>query len=303
MHDERRLLRRGLLTSVLGCLLLAAVPACNKLKALTGSAAQAEEATVAKRPLVIEWAESYKLVVQGSKAEAAFFMTRDSDKPPLRLEASFSQFPKGTKVKVGSEQQTLGDSGYWSTLLDVKPAIVKLTLEDLKAPVELGQDVSIEAPGSPVATTKLPKQNVKDGLRAALAKARDGGMTFGASDVAAGKPRGVAVLSAYSDLDFVGAAKTLEEVDWVALAEDAKQPRAVKTCEFKQGASQVKLIDANVLVVERRTGKKITEKVLPASDECPRFAFVDKKENSAKNTVGSKEVTTWVREELERAAK
>jgi hypothetical protein len=301
--DHEKRVRRGVNAAVLGCL-LAAGPSCNKLKALTGSAAQAEEATpLANGPLVLEWSESYKLVVRGSKAEATFFLTRDADKPPLRIQASFSEFPKGTKLKIGDEQQTLGDSGYWSTLIDVKPAIVKQTLEDLKAPVELGQEVSIEAPGSPVATTKLPKQNVKDGLRAALAKARDGGMTFGASDVAAGKPRGVAVLSAYNDLDFIGVARTLEEVDWVAVAEDAKQPRGVKTCQFKQGPSQVKLVDANVLVVERRTGKKVTEKVLPASDECPMFAFVDKQDNTAKNTVGSTDVTAWVREELERAAK
>lgn len=285
---------------VVGCLLLG-LAACDRLKALDRSESGGAQSPFAKGPLELDWSENYKLVVRGSEAHATFFLTRESDQPPLRLQASFSDFPEGTKVKVGERQQTLGDSGFWSTMIDVKPFIVKHTLDDLKATVELGQEVSIEVPGSPRATTRLPKQDVKAGLRLALVKARDGGVSFGPADTPQAKPRGAAVLSSYSDLDFVGSARTLEEIDWVAIAEDAKQPRAVKTCQFKQGPSQLELIDANVVVVERRTGKKLTEKVLRASDECPMFAFVDKQDNSAKSTVLAKDVTAWVRQELERA--
>jgi hypothetical protein len=286
--------------AVLCGVVLVALLGCKTLKRKLEDRVK-EETVAATGPISLNWEQPYKLTVQGTKAEGTFFPTKEPDKPPLRLQASFHGFPKGTKLKIGPDETTVGDGGYWSTLIDIKPAVLKHSLDDLKGPIDLDLELRVEVPGAPVAMTKLQKQDVKEGLRAALARARDGGVTFGAGDEAGRKARGAAVLSGYSDLDFIGAAKALHEVDWVVIAEDQKEPRATKTCPFKQGPATLKLFDASATVIERRTGKTLAERVLKAGSECPMFAFISKEDNSAKNNVQRKDVVAYARAELAKA--
>ncbi len=252
-------------------------------------------------PLSLSWEQSYKLDVTGSEANATFFATKEADKPPLKLNATFMSFAKGTKVFIGTETGTVGDSGFFATLVDIKPAVLKQSLEDLKGPIDLALTVTLEAPGAPAVTTPLPKQDVRESLRFALLKARDGGMSFGEGDTPAAKPRAVAVVSGYSDLDFVGNGKNVKELDWVVIAEDQPSPRLTKQCAFKEGTSALKIFDANAVALDRRTGAKITEQVIKASDECPMFVMVNKDDNSAKATVDQKDVLAFARAAWSRA--
>jgi hypothetical protein len=281
-------------------LVLAALLACknNAGSGGSGGASANDAALVPGAPLSLSWEQPYKLVATGTKGEATFFATRDASKPTLKLEAAFHGFPKGTKVKLGGDESTLGDNSYWSTLIDIKPAVLKQSLEDLKAPIDLELEVSITAPGGATVTTKLQKQNVKESLRFALLKARDGGVGFGADDVASGKPRGAAVVAGYSDLDFVGPAKLVKELDWVVVAEDQATPRETKSCTFKEGPATLKVLDANVTAYDRRSGDKVGQQVLKASSECPSFAFVSKPDNSVKNSVPARDVVAWARSAL-----
>src|ERR1041385_3990853 len=236
-----------------------AIVAC---KGAPGSSDGASARPPTGAPLVLTWEQPYKLTAAGSEANATFFATKEADKPRLKLQASFNEFPKGTKIKMGADEGAIADGTYWSTLVDIKAAVVKQAPEDLKGPVDLGLELRIEPPGGPPVTTKLPKQDVKESLRFALLKARDGGLGFGASDVPAGKPRGLAVVSGYSDLDFVGSAKNMMEVDWVVVAEDRKEPRTTKTCSFKEGPSTLKVYDADAVAFDRRTGERRGEQVV-----------------------------------------
>lgn len=292
---ERNVRVRGS-SAVLSILALVALLGCKALarKASGGSRAPSG-------PITLNWEQPYKLTIQGTKAEGTFFPTKDADKPPLKLMASFHDFPQGTKVKIGSEQSTIGEGGYWSTLVDIKPAVLKQPLDDLKGPIALDVDLSIEFPGSPAAATKLQNQEVKDGVRFALLRARDGAVNFGTGDEPARKPRSAAVLSGYSDLEFIGKGKTLYDVDWVVIAEDQKEPSATKSCAFKEGKATLKLFDASAIVIERRTGKKLAEHMLKPSGECPMFAFIDKNDNSTKKSVDQKDVVAWARAELAKA--
>ncbi len=83
-----------------------------------------------------------------------------------------------------------------------------------------------------------------------------------------------------------------------ARAGDQKEPRAVKTCSFKQGRSTLKLFDASATVVDRRTGKTVAQRVLKASSECPMFAYINKEDNSTKKSVERKDVVAYARAEL-----
>ena len=292
------LIRSGAEKLLLVSLVLSTPIAC---KGVTGgsSSSSASGATPANgAPLSLSWEQPYKLVATGTTGEATFFGTKDAAKPPLRLEGSFHGFPKGTKIKFGTDEGTLGDSSYWSTLVDIKGALLKQSLDDLKGPIDVELEVSITPPGAPTATIKLQRQDLKDSLRFALLKARDGGVSFSADDEASGKPRGAAVLASYSDLDFVGAAKVLKELDWIVVAEDQPQPRTSKSCAFKQGATTLKVFDANVTAYNRRTGEKLSSGVIKASEECPMFAMVNKQDNTTKNTVATKDVVAWARDAL-----
>lgn len=272
---------------------LSALVACKK----RGRGGSGGPEALPSGPIELRWEQSYKLTVAGSKAEATFFMTHDDDKPPLRLRASFTGFPGGTRVEVGSESGVTSESGYWSALVDVKASLLKLSLDELKAPVDLGLEVVVQPAGGTATKVRLQKQDVKEGLRGAFVRARDGGIDFGPGDTAAAKPRGIAVLGGYSDLDFVGTARTLQEIDLVALAEEVKPPRAGRRCAFEKGEASLELKDAHVTLFERRTGKRLEETTLRASDECPRFAFV--KDGKASSTVPASEAVTWARGRLE----
>jgi hypothetical protein len=291
-------------TGLLAATALVALLGCKKLaEQITGGDAGKGETLKLVGPVTLDWQENYKLSAQGVKGVATFFPTKDADKPPLRLQASFHEFPVGTKVKIGPEQGVVPESGYFSTLVDIKPAVVKQSLPDLKGAVDLDLELSVEVPGAHPATTKLRPQDLKDGVRFALLKARDGGTTFGPGDQAAAKPRGVAVVSGYSDLEFLGQAQTLLEVDWVAIAEDQKEPRTTKQCKFREGPTALKLFDSSAVIVERRSGKVVAEQTLKASDECPTIALVDGNTNSAKKSVAQKDVVDWARAELAKATK
>lgn len=272
--------------------------ACKGVAGSSSSSSESGATPANGAPLSLSWEQPYKLVATGTKGEATFFATKDAAKPPLRLEGSFHGFPKGTKIKFGTDEGTLGDGSYWSTLVDIKGALLKQSLDDLKGPIDVDLEVSITPPGAPTATVKLQRQDLKDSLRFALLKARDGGVLFGADDEASGKPRGAAVLAGYSDLDFVGSAKILKELDWIVVAEDQPQPRISKSCAFKQGATTLKVFDANATAYNRRTGEKLSSAVIKASDECPVFAMVNKQDNTTKNTVASKDVVAWARDTL-----
>ncbi|MBN2194098.1 MAG: hypothetical protein JW751_14880 [Polyangiaceae bacterium] len=283
---------------VLGALVVALL-ACKGGSGRRGDAGASSDRPKGE-PLTLSWEQSYKLAT-GTKAGATFFATKGEDKPVLKLQASFHDFPKGTKVKLGTTTGVVGDGGYWSTLLDLKPAFLGPSLEDLKGPVEVGIELELEPPGAPIAKTTLPAQNLKDSLRFALIKARDGGLSFGTNDQPSGKARSAAVIAGYSDLEFIGSGKGVAEVDWVVLAENRQAPRTTKKCTFKEGPVTLQVFDASVLIFERRTGTTVEEQVLKASEKCPMFAMVNKAEKTTKNTVNIKDVVAWARGKLGKA--
>ena len=302
LGQKRQQWTMGLCVWVLTAFACTAPLGCKGVAELIGQA-QRESAGPPKSidSVSLEWEQNDKLKLKGAKGEATFFVTKDSNKPPLKLEGSFTDFPVGTKVKLGSEEGSIGEAGHWSTLVDIEPAILKQSLDDLKGPVDLDLDLRIQVPGAEATFAKLPKQDVKEGVRFALSKARDGGVSFGAGDQPSSKPRGMGIVAGYLDLEFIGTAKRLTEIDWVAIVLNQNEPRMVKSCQFKTGPVTLKVFDATALIVDRRTSKKISERVLRGSDACPMFTLVNTADNTSMNTVAAKDATAWARAELAKA--
>jgi hypothetical protein len=281
--------------SVALALALACIAGCEPSRSNKAGAAGAAA------PVTVTWAESGKLSVDGTQAEATFSLTKEADKPPLRLLFSFNDFPVGTKVKVGSEAGIVGASGSFSSLLDVTSVFSEQTLDDIRGKIDLKVPITIELLGRAPVTTDLPKQVTKPSVRAAFGRAKLGGVTLGPTDKGQGKPRGAALISGDSDLELIGTPRTLYEVDWVAIGEEPAQPRASKSCSFKDGPVTVELFDAKTTILERRSGRKVADKIVAARNECPKFALIDQATRSAKRSADKDDIVAWVRQQLDAA--
>src|SRR5262249_49446150 len=84
----------------------------------------------------------------------------------------------------------------------------------------------------------------------------------------------------------------------VIIAEDQPKPRTTKSCSFKEGPTTLKIIDADAVAYDRRSGQKVGQTVLKASDECPMFAMVSKDDNSTKSTINARDAVSWARTAL-----
>jgi hypothetical protein len=235
-------------------------------------------------------------------SSATFALTSEAGEGPLKLQATFRAWPKGTSFLVGSSQG-LASEGDWQTSIDIRFLLREKPLEALQEPVDLGVGIAVAPPGHAPAATMLPKYDVRPSLRMALAGIRGGGVRFGDGDSEPGRPRGAAILSGTRELNFVGTARTLMEVDWVIVAEDAKEPSGQKTCLYQQGVGLLRFYDANVVTYERRTGKTIASEVIQKRPECPPSAWADIKERWAKSSVLTEEIAAWTTRQLREARK
>jgi hypothetical protein len=191
------------------------------------------------------------------------------------------------------------DEGNWSGSVEVGKALAKRTLQSLNEPVDLGIGIAVAPPGHAAAATMLPKYDVRKALRSALLGARNGGVRFGQDDVQPGRPRGAAVISGAADLKFIGTAETLAEVDWITIAEDAKEASGHKTCIYeKGGVGLLRFYDANVVVFERRTGTRVASTLIHKRPVCPASALVDTKERWGRSSVPNDEIAAWTTRRL-----
>lgn len=241
--------------------------------------------------------KQWETKVLDSSARVSYHFPSASDKDvPLMLKLYFFGFPKGTKLAVNAQTETL-DGNSWFPKIDVAQQLGAIELRLAKSQkIDLGLQVSIEAPKSKKLAFKIPPQRVAGAIVHALHRARDGGVRFGKEPALTGKPKSIAVLS-YSSFDVVGQARLVRDIDWVVFHEKQASPRTTRTCQFKKhGGIPVDYFAASAYLVDRRTGKQIATTTLQPSMDCPMFTFI--RGGRATSTVGITEVTRWAREML-----
>lgn len=242
------------------------------------------------------------------RAKAHFYMTDSGDKDPLFMNAYFEGFPGGTKIRLGDRDATTDRDGYLALDIDMAEKVGALPLRTVSSSqVDLELTVVIEAPGSELIEEKLPGMRVAPAVAAALARVRDGAVTF------AGEPESdgvssVAMVSAdgISDLKILGSADKVRDLDWVAVKETRDSGRTRSCGGYKakgeeiEGEIEVAQMDALVKIYERRTGKVVAEESFQPKNECPSFAMIsaDKK---ARARVLDSQIEPWVRDTLEKA--
>jgi hypothetical protein len=245
--------------------------------------------------------KDYKLTLEGSKANASFFMSaasKSSDEAPLRVKGYFNDFPGGTKVKLGAEAGTTSDTGHLALQLDVKDKIGKLEVDKLQKEVDVDVPLAIELPGKKPLDLKVPTLHVKRSLASGLAQVVDRPVAFAGEPASPGKPDAAAVVDHFGDMRVLGSASLVWDIDWVAVEETLEKDAPSKVCKGYEKVKEIslKLLDSQVKLYDRRTAKLLKEQRFKASDRCPSVAFVQ--EGSSKSYASKTDIDKWVRAQL-----
>jgi hypothetical protein len=223
----------------------------------------------------------------------------DGDKLRIRFD---KENPNVRAVNVGGEPlvdgERLIDAG---ALLGALPVATAFAATDGDAPMTVDPDVAIEVElhdGAKV-TTEVPvlpvqRANLHVFLREALVAGR--GVVFGPAPTAA-RP---SIVYWWPTLAVVGPAKTLGEVDWIALREELPHAASTRTCGgFPRIGRPIPLrrTQAKIVVTDVRSGARVAEQTIVAADKCGAIAYVDPadKQLYTESHVDEKQVVAWLK--------
>jgi len=245
-------------------------------------------------PPAVTWKDDEVSFV-GLNTKGRFFIRGTS------YDIAFSDLPEGATVSANGKVEPASSSGYVSTRVDLEERIVNLPTKDAFDPkFKLDPNVVIEVVFSPTAkvTLNAPARVVAFGLSDMYKKAADTPLTFLGEE----PPKEHTIANVILTPEAIGPAKTLKDIDWVALGEN-QPPRKGKTCTGYTSSSKGKekgpeksypleLIDRKVSVYEVATSKRVESKLFPADERCPMLAF----SGAAKSYPSSAVEKSWLRE-------
>jgi hypothetical protein len=285
---------------VLVGLLLVSTTSCKKvLKPLRRldpetKAAQAQALATAPTPV---WKEHEVTFAELPKARGSFGIQGTG------YNVSFASLPAGTKITLNGQTSIADSGGYAVMKVPLDERIAKLSPKDaFDFRFKLDPQAKIDLEFSPTAklTLDLPSQSVSYALSELYKKAADTPVALGEDKPVAN--HSVLLVSSLTP-ESLGPAKTVAEIDWVALS-TKQAPRPGKVCtgykkigdkgakDPSEKAYALQMIDEKVTVYEVKTSKAVDSKDFKAKDQCPSMTFGDK----ATSYVASDEVKAWLRE-------
>ncbi len=199
--------------------------------------------------------------------------------------ASATSLPTGSTLKLGNLSTGLDTSLSAQLRVEVSEKLKALSVKDAFSTTnELDPGVNVEVvfPGNRVVRFPAPARDTRYALVRWYANAGKGPLLF-AGETAA--PRKEHTLFKYQEIIMgdpvvFGPAKTVSEIDWIALPIDLP-PRSGRTCAGykKSGAGAgedsfvLSMRDQDITIYDRLSGKKIDSKSFPGEDRCPEMAF------------------------------
>jgi hypothetical protein len=222
----------------------------------------------------------------------------------LDCELRLEKLPADTKVKIGSNEKTAGTTPV-SVNFDMAAVIAKASPSDaLKYDKQVDPEQSVELtfPDGVKVTEKLPPVTTKYLIESELKKKLPNGtpVLFGKEVDAPQTTHTILNLAGALSLDDVmGPAKTMVEIDWVAVETKLPKRPAGKKCKGYKSTgdtgpgreADLFYEDWEVKIVERRTGKVVETKKFEASARCPYVASG----NEATTYPDSRTITMWLR--------
>ncbi len=103
----------------------------------------------------------------------------------------------------------------------------------------------------------------------------------------------------FTSVRFIGRAKHVWDLDWVAVVKREKSKRSKKCGGYTGGSITLELPDSTVRIYDRRKGTELASKTFPASGRCPRTAYVGKKRKTS-SFADRNVIDRWVRARLAR---
>lgn len=267
-----------------------------KRSSAEGSAEAPSDPTSAASPGVaptIQWTEHEATVSPfGAKIRSNVF--------DLDWSLSFEKLPKGTKVRVGDQSAVTDERGSTALKVPIADAIGGLAPKDaLRFDYKFDPKLTLELelPDGTKVTTQVPGSAVNYGVQKAFEALKDKPVLFGKEPLEPQTKHSV-VLATTLQPEVLGAAATLREVDWVALA-DKLPGRAGKMCTGYKGKDEkatmslpLDMVDHEITIYERKTAKVIDSKKFIAPEKCPMFVMGDK----ATTYPDNEEIKKWLRE-------
>jgi hypothetical protein len=239
------------------------------------------------------------------KESEVTFLELPSARGSVRLKGTdlaiqFSGLPKETKLTVDGQTSTADASGFIATKLDISSRLAKLAPKDaFDFRFKLAPETKIDLDFGPTAklTLDVPSISVSFALTDLYKAAPDAPITLGDEK----PPAQHTVLLMASSVEPLGPAKSLGEVDWVAV--QTKLPaREGKSCggykKTTDGGSQseraytLQMIDEKLTVYEVKTGVQVATKDFKAKNECPMLVF----NGIASSYASNEEKKVWLRE-------
>jgi hypothetical protein len=224
---------------------------------------------------------------------------RFSIEKSLAYDAQFDGLPEGTTLSVDGVKVGTGSTISWrSSMTDGIAALSPTDALDHKFKIDPKKSATLTFSTGATVTFPLPAQGPWYALGEALKGAVDRPVSFGSKD--SGKVLAHSVAMLVSSTEVLGPAKTMAEVDWVAI-EGAATERAGKTCSgyTKSGSKggpekkfDLKLVDKTVSVIERTTSRVVAKREFRARNECPMMAFG----GEAKSYPRTDEIKEWLRD-------
>ncbi|MBI4957739.1 MAG: hypothetical protein HY908_37375 [Myxococcales bacterium] len=228
--------------------------------------------------------------------------------PDFEYSVRLEKLPRGTKVKLGEREEDAGDRGDFAAKLDLAARIGELTPKDafdFRYKLDPQASLRLTFPGGGALDVSLPPHSVSYGASKALEALKDGRpVLFGPGDVGASAPAAHSLIWVeHGKAEIFGPAQKLRDVDWVALA-DKLPGRPGKSCSGYKATGekgpgrtiQVKLVDEEVSIYERRTAKLVDKKTFGAREDCPMFASGD----DASTYPDREAIKRWLRERREK---
>lgn len=198
----------------------------------------------------------------------------------LRLRVSLEVRP-GTTWEIGGQRGTVDAKGLGEVTLEQGAALRALAPATLDE-VDLGVRVVLTLPKGRSGSFPVPALSFVSQVKNALEAVDKGPVRFGADEAdeaAALALDGAFFVDGLTDRQFIGAAPTLAAVDLVALTQRLKESKGKKGCEFQDRSTgkmvtvEINLVDTEVTLWDRRTGKQVEKHVFGPDEECPALTF------------------------------
>lgn len=253
----------------------------------------------------MEWKEqpngaSPKVSITGLKATGELLCS------DLECALSLHDLPAGTKVKLGDKEDKEA-GGMVHAKYDISSAVGAAAPKDAFTydhSIDLGAKAEITFPDGVKIESPVPKVGVKYSLERVLQeKLKNATPVLLGKEPDAAPARhtllNLAGTASYGDGQIMGPAKTVSEIDLVAISEAAPKRDAKKKCSGYTKAGEqgpgievdLFLVDYEVQVFERKTGKLVDHKKFDASTSCPFSATG----NEATSYPDEEGIKAWLR--------